>query len=307
MRAWIAAALWSACFMAGAMDLPMDDAGRAVRLERPVRRVITLAPHLTELLFAVGAGGSLVGADRFSDAPPEVRGVERVGDANRIDVERVLRLKPDLVLAWHRGATARQIGQLEAAGIPVLFLDPQSVEAVADALDRLGQWVGKPEAGRARAAALRSEWAALRRQSAGQPTVRVFYQLWNTPPMTVNNKHFIDDVIRGCGGRNVFADLAPLVPTVSMESVLAKDPEVVFTARERGPAQQAHQLVWERDPRAPEFIVWQDYRKSTAVKRRWMFTLDGDLISRQGPRLLDAARSICQALALVREERSAKP
>ena len=306
-RGCIVAALWLTCCVAGAVDIDKDDAGRTVRLPRPVRRVITLAPHLTELLFAVGAGESLVGADRFSDAPPEMRNVERIGDANRIDVERVLRLKPDLVLAWHRGATAREIGQLEAAGVSVLYLDPQSVGAVADAIERLGHWLGRLQLGRARAVALRSEWAALRNQAAGQPPVRVFFQVWSTPPMTVNKHHFIDDVLRGCGGQNVFADQAPLVPSVSTESVLAADPEVILTARERGPSQHAAQPGWERDPSAPEFRIWQGYRAATAIKRRWMFTLDGDLISRQGPRLLDAARSICQVLSSVREERLARP
>ncbi|MBV9891707.1 MAG: cobalamin-binding protein, partial [Rhizobacter sp.] len=266
--------------------------------ERAPQRVVTLAPNLAELVFAAGAGSSLVGVSELSDYPAQARAIARIGDAGRIDVERVLALKPDLVLVWQRGAVAREIEQLERAGLRLFQLEPQRLDDVARAIERLGVLLGHEGEARRRAAALHAELASLRAAHASVPPVRVFYQVWQQPLMTVNRRQIIDDILSVCAGRNIFAHLAPMVPTVSTEAVVAADPEAILTASEQSGAG-----AWRRDPGNVAFALWQRQQRMVAARRRWLYTLDGDLISRQGPRIVDGAAAVCAVLDQVRAER----
>jgi len=279
----------------------VDDAGRSVVVDRPPARVVTLAPSLAELVFAAGGGRSLVGVSALSDYPDEARAIARIGDAGRIDVERVLALKPDLVLVWQRGNVGREIEQLERAGVRIFQLEPQRLDDVARAIERLGVLLGHESEARQRAAELRTELARLRAAHANAAPVRVFYQVWQQPLMTVNRRQIIGDILDVCAGRNVFADLAPLVPTVSTEAVVAADPEAILTASEQGGA-----VAWRRDPDASAFALWRRQSRMVAVRRGWLYTLDGDLISRQGPRIVDGAAAVCALLDEVRRERAAR-
>jgi len=285
---------------AGALTA-VDDAGRSVVVARPPVRVVTLAPSLTELVFAAGAGRSLVGVSALSDYPAAARAIARIGDAGRIDVERVLALKPDLVLVWQRGNVGREIEQLERAGVRIFQLEPQRLDDVARAIERLGVLLGHESEARQRAGELRTALAQLRAAHANAPPVRVFYQVWQQPLMTVNRRQIIDDILGVCGGRNVFADLAPLVPTVSTEAVVAADPEAILTASEQGGA-----VAWRRDPDAPAFALWRRQPQMVVVRRGWLYTLDGDLISRQGPRIAEGTAAVCAVLDEVRRERAAR-
>ena len=281
----------------------VDDSGRRFVFDAAPRRVVTLAPSLTELVFAAGAGSSLVGTTSLSDFPEAARRIPRIGDAGRLDVERVLAIRPDLVIVWQRGATRREQEQLEAAGIPLFHLEPRRLDEVARAVERLGELLGTPAIAAARAGELRRSLAALRDRHAGAAPVRVFYQVWARPLMTINGQQLIDDVIALCGGRNVFADLTPLVPIVSTESVVAADPEAIVTASEEGGSAPA----WQRRPDDPAFAAWRGHAGMAAVRRRWLFTLNGDGISRLGPRIVDGATAMCAALDLVRGERADGP
>jgi len=281
----------------------VDDSGRRFVFDAAPRRVVTLAPSLTELVFAAGAGSSLVGTTSLSDFPEAARRIPRIGDAGRLDVERVLAIRPDLVIVWQRGATRREQEQLEAAGIPLFHLEPRRLDEVASAVERLGELLDTRAIAAARAGELRRSLAALRDRHAGAVPVRVFYQVWNRPLMTINGHQLIDDVITLCGGRNVFADLAPLVPVVSTESVVAADPEAIVAASEEGGAAPA----WQRHPDDPAFAAWRGHTRMSAVRRGWLFTLNGDGISRLGPRIVDGAAALCAALDLVRRERAAGP
>jgi len=303
-RRTVLAAL-AACAMAmasGAVAVTaVDDAGRSVVVEQPPTRVVTLAPSLAELVFAAGAGRSLVGVSALSDYPDAARAVPRIGDAGRIDVERVLALKPDLVLVWQRGNVGREIEQLERAGVRLFQLQPQRLDDVARAIERLGILLGHEGEARQRAGELRAALARLRTAHANAPAVRVFYQVWQQPLMTVNRRQIIDEVLGVCAGRNVFAELAPLVPTVSTEAVVAADPEVILTASEQGGV-----AAWTRDPGNAAFALWRRQPRMVAVRRGWLYTLDGDLISRQGPRIVDGAAAVCAVLDEVRRERAAR-
>ena len=279
----------------------VDDSGHRVVLARRPERVVTLAPSLTELVFAAGAGATLVGVSALSDHPAEARRIARIGDAGRIDVERVLALRPDLVLVWQRGNVSRELEQLERAGVRLFQLEPQRLDDVVRAIERLGTLLGHEAEASRRAAALRVTLERLRAAHAAAAPVSVFYQVWQQPLMTVGGRQMINDILGVCGGRNVFAGLAPLVPIVSTESVVAADPEAILTASEHtGP------LPWQRDPASASFALWRRHAQMVAVRRSWLYTLDGDVISRQGPRIVDGAAAVCTVLDEVRRERGAR-
>ena len=276
----------------------VDDAGHAFVLERPPQRVVTLAPSLTELVFAAGGGAALVGTSALSDYPPAARAIARVGDAGRLDVERVIALRPDLVLIWQRGSTSRELEQLEAAGIRLFQLEPRRLDDVARAIERLGTLLGHEAGGEPRAEqCARADRLALRMPARRRSTV--FYQVWRQPLMTINGRQLIDDILTLCGGRNVFASLAPLVPIISTEAVVDVDPEAILTASET-----ASPAPWRRDPANPSFAAWHRHGAMTAVRRAWLYTLNGDNISRQGPRVVDGAAAVCAVLDQVRAERA---
>ncbi|WP_372525927.1 cobalamin-binding protein [Piscinibacter sp.] len=277
----------------------VDDAGRAVEFAAPARRVITLAPNLTEFVYAVDAGSTLVGTMDTSNYPAAAQRVPRIGDYQRLDVERIVALNPDLILVWQHGNQGRELAQLEAAGLRLFYLEPRRLDDVARALLRVGALLGRDSAAEARAAALRREIAELRERHATATPVSVFFQVWSQPLMTLNDQHLTSDVMALCGGHNVFGALAALAPQLSVESVVAADPEVMFTASEfpsDGPS-------WRRDAKHPAFSMWQPFGKLTAVRRGWMYSLSGDLITRQGPRIVDGARAVCAVLDEVRRER----
>jgi iron complex transport system substrate-binding protein len=277
----------------------VDDAGRTVDLPATPRRVVTLAPNLTEFVFAAGAGDTLVGTMDTSNYPEAATRVPRIGDYQRLDVERILALKPDLILVWHHGNQGRELGQLEAAGLRLFYLEPKRMDDVPRALSRVGALLGREAQARDRAASLQRELDALRERHAKSAPVSVFFQVWSQPLMTLNGQHLTSDILAACGGRNVFAGLPALAPQISMESVVAADPEAMFTAREFAD----EGLAWRRDPKRRAFAMWQPFATLTAVKRGWMYSVPGDLITRQGPRIVDGVRAVCAALDEVRRER----
>jgi iron complex transport system substrate-binding protein len=280
----------------------VDDAGRSVDFVQVPQRVITLAPNLTEFVYAVGAGATLVGTVDTSNYPDEARQVTRIGDYQRLDVERVLSLKPDVVLVWYHGNQGRELAQLESAGVRLFYLEPRRAEDVAGMLERVGRLLGHEAQGRARALALRREFAALHERYARASPVSVFFQVWSDPLMTLNDRHLTSDLLALCGGRNVFGSLSVLAPQISIESVVAANPEAVFGARELG----AEPPLWRREPERAAFAWWQRFPELTAVKQRWFYTVPGDLVTRQGPRIAQGARALCAALDQVRAERAAR-
>jgi iron complex transport system substrate-binding protein len=297
-RLWFALLLGIAASAEAATHV--DDAGRAVDLPSVPRRVVTLAPNLTEFVYAVGAGDTLVGTMDTSNYPEAAKQVPRIGDYQRLDVERILSLKPDLVLVWYHGNQGREIGQLEAAGLRLFYLEPKRIDDVPRSLERIGALLGRAGEGASRAAALRSELAALRQRHADAAPVSVFFQVWSQPLMTLNGHHLTSDVLAQCGGRNVFASLPGLAPQVSLESVVAADPEAIFTTG------TAPAPGWRRDAQRAAFSVWQPFTRMTAVRRRWMFVVPGDLVTRQGPRIVEGVRAVCAALDEVRRERASR-
>lgn len=257
----------------------VDDIGEVLELPRPPQRIVSLAPHLTELVFAVGAGAQLVGADAASDFPDAAKRLPRVGDASRINFERVLALKPDLVIAWVGGNRPVDLHALRRLGVPLLQTQARRLDDVARLLRLVGAASGQAAAGEAAAARVSAELAALRVESA-QPTA-VFYQVWDHPLMTIGGTHWISDAIALCGGRNVFADLSAPAPVVSREAVLARAPAVIVSGSDAP------------DPQP----TWQDYAGLPAVKQGGFVRVDADRLHRATPRLVEGVAALCAALA----------
>lgn len=267
-----------------------DDAGRTVTLDHPARRVVSLAPHVTELLYAAGAGGYVVGAVDYSDYPEAAKRIPRVGSYTGLDLEAIVALRPDLVVAWQSGNPPAQVERLRALGLAVYVSEPRHIEDVATNIERLGRLAGTTDAALRAARAFRQRHEALRRRYAARPAVTVFYQIWDRPLMTVNGKQLISDVIRLCGGRNVFADLPILAPTVDVEAVLAADPEAIVAS-----GAGAARPEW--------FDAWRRWPQLKAVRRDNLFVVPPDVLQRHGPRILDGAEHLCADLETARRRR----
>lgn len=259
-------------------------AGAAAAQPGGARRIVSLAPNLTELLFAAGAGDHVVGASAFSDHPEAARALPRVGDAFRFDYERILALGPDLVIAWESGTPEAAIGRLRSLGARVEVVSAGSLDEVAAAIETLGRLAGTENAARRAAAAYRAELEALRARYGPRAPLRVFVQLDDEPLFTVTNRHLISEIVALCGGRNVFAELPGLAPPVDLEAVVAEDPEVILYAGYGG------------DPAAR----WRSFPGMLAVRRGHIFPIPPDEIARATPRVLTGAQRICAALASAR-------
>jgi len=273
-----------------------DDSGATVTLAAPATRVITLSPHATELVYAAGGGAKLVGTVAFSDYPPQAKTVPRVGDNRTLDLERIAALRPDLIVVWWHGSPEQQIDRLRDLHIPLFFSEPHRLDDVATSLTRLGDLLGTPSVARSAADAYRRQIAQLRARYAARPPVSVFYQVWDRPLMTINGSQMISDVIALCGGRNVFAGLRPLVPTISTEAVLAANPEVIVTESPGASPPEAP---------LPGLDRWRAWPALTAVARGNLFAIDGDLLSRPAPRIAQGAALLCKDLQTARLRRPA--
>ena len=269
-----------------------DDSGHEVRLKTPAKRIITLAPHATEILYVAGAGERLVGTVEFSDYPPAAKKVPRVGSYERLDLEAISALKPDLVIAWETGNPAGQVAKLKALGLTVYASQPNHMEDIAAQLERFGQLAGSEVAAGAAAGQFRQRLENLRRGNAQKPTVRVFYQIWTAPLMTVGGPQIISDAIRLCGGENVFGHLSQMSPTVSVEAVLEANPEAIV-ATGMGDARPE----WLND--------WNKWTRMRAVKRGNLFHINPDIMQRHTPRILDGTQQLCADLDIARSRRDA--
>ncbi|WP_423198234.1 MULTISPECIES: cobalamin-binding protein [unclassified Cupriavidus] len=272
----------------------IDDSGQTVTLAQPARRIVSLAPHVTELLYAAGGGDRIVGTVTYSDYPPAARELPRVGDNKALDLERIAALKPDLIVVWRHGNAQKQTDRLRALGMPLFFSEPRRLESIPENLQKLGTLMGTGATAERAAADFRQRIDTLRRTYANRAPVTVFYQVWQQPLMTLNGQHLVSDMLALCGGRNVFANETPLVPTVSVEAVVASNPEAMLTAG-MGATQPDRPLA--------DFAPWEKWKQVTAVARGNLFIVDGDLVNRAGPRVVEGATQICKDLDLARARR----
>ncbi|TDM06416.1 MAG: cobalamin-binding protein [Ideonella sp. MAG2] len=274
--------------MAQAAASTTDDDGRVVTLARPAQRIISFAPHATELIFAAGGGAQLVGTMRYSDYPEAAKAVPIVGDAHGLDLERIASLQPDLLVIWPQGNSAAQLERLRALKLPMFHSEPHSLAQIGDSLRRLGVLMGTSNIASKAAQAYETELQALRARYSQRPPVSVFYQIWHQPLLTVNDQHVIGDVLRLCGGRNVFGKQPVLVPQVSVEAVLAAQPQALATSTGEGKLDEA-------------LAPWRSFKHFAPLAKQAVIAVHGDYISRHTPRILVGARRICEGLEQVRQ------
>jgi len=267
-----------------------DDDGHTLTLQKPARRIISLAPHVTELLFAAGGGNLIVGAVNYSDYPEAAQQIPRVGDNREIDIERVIALKPDLLVVWRHGSSDRQVEQLRQLGIPLFYSEPKKLDDIAASLILLGRLMGTEQQANAAAADFRAKLRALTDRYAHSPPVRVFYQVWDKPLYTLSGQHIVSDALRLCGGVNIFSGLKIVAPNVGIEAVLQEDPEAIIGSAEINPSDGG-------------VAMWKRYPGMTAVRRNNLFLVDGNLLNRAGPRLADGAAALCARLDEARANR----
>jgi iron complex transport system substrate-binding protein len=286
-KALILFAALAACQARAAVTVKDDD-GNLITLQKPAQRVISLAPHVTEMLFAAGGGSRVVGVVAYSDFPEDAKKIPQIGSNREVDLERIMALKPDLIVVWRHGSSERQIEMVRKLGVPMFHSEPQSLEAIADSVAKLGQLMGTENAAGPAAAELRRQLAGLRSRYANRPTVRAFYQVWDKPLYTLNGKHIVSDALRLCGGENIFARLAVTAPVVSVEGVLQENPEAIFATAEKNYGGVS---------------MWKPYGTLLAVRNDNLFTIDGNLLNRAGPRMIAGAATLCEKLELARQHR----
>lgn len=251
-------------------------------------RLVSLAPHITELVYAAGAGEQLVGVVEYSDFPAAAQQLPRVGDAFRVDYEALTRLRPDIVLAWESGNPAEIVRRLRELGLRVVALEPQVLADVANQLEQIGELAGTASVAQPRAAAFRAELAELRTRYAGAATLRTFVQISAQPYFTLTGRHIVSEALELCGGENVFAELPGLAPAVSQESIILANPEVILAAT-------AGDTAWQEN--------WARWTSVSAVQHDALYSINPDYLSRSGPRLLDGVRQLCVALDQARAGR----
>lgn len=263
-----------------------DDAGTEIVLAQPAQRIVSLAPHLTEQLFAIGAGHRIIATTDFADYPEAAKALPRVARAHNVDLERVAASQPDLIVIWGSGFPPATLAALRRLGAPVYVDEPSSLDGIAASMLRLGALTAAPGATDA-AARFRASIGGLRSRYASRAEVSVFYQVWPQPLMTLGGRHVLSEGLRTCGARNIFERLDPIAPQVSVEAVLAADPQMIVSAEPGGVDRGSLQM-------------WKRFRQQRAVAGGHLVTIDADRINRHTPRLADELGVLCERIEAVR-------
>ena len=268
------------------ITLPQAD-GTNLTLAKPAETIVTLAPNLAELVFAAGAGQRLVAVVEYSNFPVQVKRLPRVGDAFRIDLERISQLGPDLVIAWQSGNPPGALQKLEQMGIKVWRIEISHPDQIATSVEQISIAAGTEEHGRVLARQLHNRLEMLKRANAGKMPLSYFYQVSYHPLFTINGRHIISRGLELCAAHNIFSGLATLAPQISREALVAADPQVMIAPQVEG------------DP--PELETWQAWPGLRAVKNGALLYLPADEISQATPRMLDSLELACKLLDPVRQ------
>tara|TARA_B110001454_G_scaffold218890_1_gene248431 strand:- start:10613 stop:11503 length:891 start_codon:yes stop_codon:yes gene_type:complete len=268
----------------------IDDEGIEHTFDQPLQRIVSLMPHATELLFEVGAGDHVVGAVQYSDYPEAAKKIPRVGGYSALNIEAIVALKPDLLIAWPEGNRNRELDRLKALGLPILVSDPREFKDIANALFIYGKITDNNEQAAKAIATFNKKLTYLRNTYSEQEKVSVFYQVWNAPLMTQNGNTFISRAIEVCGGINIFSDLPMTNPQVSIESILIQDPQVIV-ASGMGQAR-------------PEWLDdWRQYKTLQAVEANQLYHIAPELFQRPTVRFLLGTEQLCEAMQKARESK----
>lgn len=264
-----------------------DYSGTEVILKSPAKKILALSPHIVENIFSAGAGEKLIAAVEYSDFPSAAKDIEKVGSNNVLNVERIVALQPDLIVAWQSGNSRSSIEQLKRLGFQLYIDEPRSLEDIARSIKDIGTLAGTLDSASIAAQSYLSRLKQLTEQFASAEKVDVFYQVWNKPLQTLNGQHLISQAIERCGGYNIFSDETAIAPVINIESVLENDPLVILASGISGTR--------------PEWLEqWKRWPQMTAVKKNHLFFVPADHVQRHTLRILLGIETICQQLRTAR-------
>jgi iron complex transport system substrate-binding protein len=258
----------------------IDDAGNRIQLTHPAKRVVSLSPDLTEIVFSIGAGSHIVGVVSGSDYPPLAKKIPIVASYNSIEIEKIAILHPDLILAW---TETKYIAQLKKLGIPVYLSHPNRLTDVAMTMQKLGCLLGAAKTANALAEQYLQHYHTLQMRNAHQKKLTVFYELWPKPLITITKNSWINEIISICGGENIFANLHGAAPEIDIEAVITANPDIIIGTTKDGLQQ------------------WQAWTELKAIHNQNTYCIHPDLIERAGPRLLDGVEEVCRFVSIARK------
>ncbi len=263
-----------------------DDFDRLVSLQKPAQRIISLAPHNTENLFSAGAGNRIVGVVEYSDYPPEANEILSVGSYSQFNLETILALKPDLIVAWRGGNNGGALDQMERLGLTIYYSEPRTFNDILDNVRDMSILAGTENQVDPSVHTVGDVIESTKKRYAHLEPLEVFYQVWTSPLMTLNGEHFISRVLEVCGGLNLFAELPIIAPQVSMEAVIQGNPDVIVTGM--------------TDGIPPDMSLWQKWKNIDAVKRDAFVYVDSGMMHRHTLRMLNGIEPFCRELDDVR-------
>lgn len=266
----------------------IDDAGIQIQLYKPAQRIVSLSPHITELLYAVGAGKTIIAAVDYSNYPLAAKKLPRVGSGYQLDLEAILGLKPDLVVGWQSGNSPAQLDKLKKLGLTVYLSEPKTLQGIAKNLQDLGELSGNKKEARQQVDIFLNGLLELKQLNKKNKKIRVFYQVWEKPLFTVNDKHLISQIISLCGGENIFNGLSALSPQIDIEAVIARNPQIIVAGADK------IRENWLNN--------WKKWASIDAVKNNQLYGIDADLIVRHTPRILQGARTMCESIDKARKK-----
>ncbi len=267
-----------------------DDTGQTITLTRPARKIISLSPGLTELVYAAGGSDFIKGVVSYSDFPEHAKTLPRIGSYNALDIEGILVLQPDLIIAWKSGNPKHQIEQLKRLGLTVYISEPRDLTDIPDTIIRLGKLMATNDIAKQYARNFTRQLNELKQRyktAINKEQARTFIQIWNNPVMSVNEEHLISRVISLCGGENIFAQANSLTYSPNMESILELNPEIIIAT---GMADTSE--LWLKR--------WQQWPFLSAVKNNRLYAVNPDHLVRHTPRILLGIKEVCQLINLNR-------
>ena len=265
----------------------VDEDGNLIKLEKPAERIISLAPSVTELLFAIGAGSQVVGVIEYSDFPPEAKTLQVVGRFDLLDIEKILELEPDLIIGWKSGNPRTSIEQLKRLGLSVYLVELNDLPSISTQMESLSKLAGTTIEAKEAINHFNQTYESLVTQYSNRESVRTFYQVWESPIITTGGQELMNDIIELCSGENIFNAIDQIAPKVSLEAVIIANPEVII-----GSGVGLTRPEWLND--------WESWPSLKAVSEEHVYFIPPDLVQRQTPRTLIGTKQMCEHIAKAR-------
>ncbi len=265
-----------------------DYKGNIVKLEQPAETIVALAPHIVENVFTAGSGSKLVGVSDYSDFPKQASNIPIVSGFEKINFEKIIELNPDLILVWQTGNPHSGVDHLRSLGFKIYVDEPHTLQDIAKSIQDIGILGGTSDIANKAAQKYLDELNKIIKKHENHEKITSFYQVWNSPLQTLNGEHIISNALEACGGINIYQDEFAIAPTVNLESVIERDPQVIFAGQSTG-----HK----------DFLVeqWKQWPNMQSVKNNHLFYVHADHIQRHSVRILYGVKKICEYLQTVRQ------